>query len=193
VALRTPGLSGALLPAVKDLNSLEQALGLGYRQILLERGSLLAMVGALAAAARRGIAIFVNLDQVEGLAPDSAAAAFLATDLLISGVVSVRPHLLRDASRFRLRTVQRIHALDSVGLETGLSSIVRPAPHAIAVAPALAVPQVIDAIREVTDLGDRLRPHRGASSAGAGRRCRGGELRAAGGLAGIPALISIRR
>ncbi|HEY8737053.1 MAG TPA: glycerol-3-phosphate responsive antiterminator [Candidatus Dormibacteraeota bacterium] len=150
MALRTPGLSGALLPAVKDLNSLEQALGLGYRQILLERGSLLAMVGALAAAARRGIAIFVNLDQVEGLAPDSAAAAFLATDLLISGVVSVRPHLLRDASRFRLRTVQRIHALDSVGLETGLSSIVRPAPHAIAVAPALAVPQVIDAIREVT-------------------------------------------
>jgi len=50
VALRTPGLSGALLPAVKDLNSLEQALGLGYRQILLERGSLLAMVGALAGA-----------------------------------------------------------------------------------------------------------------------------------------------
>ena len=151
MAVRTAGPSGTLLPAVKDAHSLEQALGLGYRQILLERGSLLAMVGALATAAHRGIAIFVNLDGVEGLAPDSAALAFLATDLMISGVVSVKPNLLRDASRFRLRTVQRIHALDSVGLETGLSSIVRPAPYAIAIAPALAVPQVLELVRQVND------------------------------------------
>ncbi|MEO6797462.1 MAG: glycerol-3-phosphate responsive antiterminator [Candidatus Dormibacter sp.] len=148
--MRTPDLSGSLLPAIRDAASLSQALDLGYRQVLLERGSLLAIIGPLASAARRGIAIFVNLDGVEGIAADSAALAFLATDLGFSGVVSVRPHLLADASRFRLRTVQRIHALDSTGLETGLSSIVAPAPYAIAIAPGVAVPQVMPAIREVT-------------------------------------------
>ena len=141
---------GVMLPAVRDGNSLNQALDLGYRQVLIERGSLLAMVGPLAAAARQGIAIFVNLDAVEGLAPDSAALAFLATDLGFSGVLSVKPHLLKDASRFRLRTVQRIHALDSTGLETGLNSIVAPPPYAIAVAPAVAIPQVMPAIRATT-------------------------------------------
>lgn len=148
--MRTPGVLGVMLPAVRDGASLNQALDLGYRQVLIERGSLLAMVGPLASAARQGIAIFVNLDAVEGLAPDSAALAFLATDLGFSGVLSVKPHLLKDASRFRLRTVQRIHALDSTGLETGLNSIVAPPPYAIAVAPAVAIPQVMPAIRAIT-------------------------------------------
>jgi glycerol uptake operon antiterminator len=148
--MTAPGLLGVMLPAVRDGASLNQALDLGYRQLLIERGSLLAMVGPLASAARQGIAIFVNLDAVEGLAPDSAALAFLATDLGFSGVLSVKSHLLKDASRFRLRTVQRIHALDSTGLETGLSSIVSPPPFAIAIAPAVAIPQVMPDIRATT-------------------------------------------
>lgn len=139
-----------MLPAIRDTSTLRQALELGYRQVLLERGSVLAMVGALAAAARQGIAIFVNLDGVEGLAPDSAALAFIATDLSFSGVLSVKPHLLRDARRFRLRTIQRIHALDSTGLETGLKSLLEPAPYAIAIAPAVAIPQVMSTVRGAT-------------------------------------------
>jgi glycerol uptake operon antiterminator len=151
MAIRTPGLTGAMLPAVRDSSSLLCALDLGYQQVLLERGSLLALVGPLASAARQGIAIFVNLDGVEGLAADSAALAFLATDLRFSGVLSVKPHLLRDAGRFRLRTIQRIHALDSTGLETGLSSIGQPAPYAVAIAPAVAIPQLMPAIRASTN------------------------------------------
>src|SRR5437763_11044039 len=138
---------GVMLPAVRDGASLNQALDLGYRQVLLERGSLLSIVGPLAGAARQGVAIFVNLDAVEGLAPDSAALAFLATDLGFSGVLSVKPHLLQEASRFRLRTIQRIHALDSTGLETGLNSVGRPAPYAIAIAPGVAIPGVMPTIR----------------------------------------------
>ena len=141
-----------MLPAVRDSNTLHHALDLGYRQLLVERGSLLAMVGPLAGAARQGVAIFVNLDAVEGLAADSAALAFLATDLGFSGVLSVKPHLLRDASRFRLRTIQLIHALDSTGLETGLNSIGNPAPYAIAIAPAVAIPEVMPLIREGTNV-----------------------------------------
>jgi glycerol-3-phosphate responsive antiterminator len=149
--MRTPDLSGVILPAIRDGSSLNTALDLGYRQVLLERGNLLALLGPLAAAAKQGIAIFVNLDAVEGLANDSAALAFLATDLRFSGVVSVKPHALKDAGRFRLRTIQRIHAIDSTGLETGLNSIVSPAPYAIAVAPAVALPVVMPAIRAVTN------------------------------------------
>jgi glycerol-3-phosphate responsive antiterminator len=141
-----------MLPAVRDSNTLHQALDLGYRQLLVERGSVLAMVGPLASAARQGVAIFVNLDAVEGLAADSAALAFLATDLGFSGVLSVKPHLLHDASRFRLRTIQRIHALDSTGLETGLNSVGHPAPYAIAIAPAVAIPQVMPMIRDSTNV-----------------------------------------
>src|ERR1700704_5202870 len=149
--MTTPALSGAMLPAIRDSNTLHQALDLGYRQLLVERGSLLAMVGPLAGAARQGVAIFVNLDAVEGLAGGSAGLAFLAHDLGFSGVLSVKPHLLHDASRFRLRTIQRIHALDSTGLETGLHSLVSPAPYAIAIAPAVAIPQVMSTIRSITD------------------------------------------
>ena len=151
MALRPPGVTGVMLPAIRDATTLNQALDLGYRQLLVERGSLLAMLGPLVTAARQGVAIFVNLDAVEGLAPDTAALAFLATDLGFSGVVSVKPHALRDASRLRLRTVQRIHAIDATGLETGLNSLISPAPYAVAIAPAVAVPQVMASIRAVTN------------------------------------------
>src|ERR1700737_1209747 len=114
--MRTQGLSRAMWPAIRDSNTLHQALDLGYRQLLVERGSVLAMVGALAGAARQGVAIFVNLDAVEGVPAAGAALAFPATAPGVSGVLSVKPPLLRDASRFRLRTIQRIHALDSTGL-----------------------------------------------------------------------------
>src|SRR4030088_1183882 len=148
--MRTPALSGAMLPAIRDSNTLHQALDLGYRQLLVERGSLLAMVGPLAGAARHGVAIFVKPDAVEGVALDGPALSFVATALGFSGVLSVKPHLLHDASRFRLRTIQRIHALDSTGLETGLHSLVSPAPYAIAIAPAVAIPQVMPIIRSIT-------------------------------------------
>ena len=64
----------------------------------------------------------------------------------------MKPHLLKDASRFRLRTIQRIHALDSTGLETGLNSVGRPAPYAIAIAPGVAIPEVMPTIRESTNV-----------------------------------------
>ncbi|HYY46869.1 MAG TPA: hypothetical protein VE951_07405, partial [Candidatus Angelobacter sp.] len=64
--MRSPEVSGVMLPAIRDGASLNRALDLGYRQVLLERGSLLALVGPLASAARQGIAVFVNLDAVEG-------------------------------------------------------------------------------------------------------------------------------
>jgi glycerol-3-phosphate responsive antiterminator len=51
-----------------------------------------------------------------------------------------------------LRTVQRIHALDSTGLETGLNSVGKPAPYAIAIAPAVAIPQVMPTVRESTNV-----------------------------------------
>jgi glycerol-3-phosphate responsive antiterminator len=49
-----------------------------------------------------------------------------------------------------MRTIQRIHALDSTGLETGLNSMASPAPLAIAVAPALTLHQVVGTIRKLT-------------------------------------------
>jgi len=60
--------------------------------------------------------------------------------------------VLKDASRFRLRTIQRIHALDSTGLETGLRTLASPAPQALAIAPALAIPHVVATVRAVTSV-----------------------------------------
>ena len=75
MAVRTPGLSGAMLPAIRDGSSLNQALDLGYRQVLVERGSLLAMLGSLVTAARHGIA--AHLDDAP-VGPGVFEAQFLA-------------------------------------------------------------------------------------------------------------------
>jgi glycerol uptake operon antiterminator len=140
----------ALIPAVRDGSGLQAALALGYRRLLVERGNLLNMLGPLAAASRNGVTIFVNLDGVDGITHDSETLAFLATDLQLSGVISVKPRVLKEAVRFRLQTAQRLHALDSTGIETGLASLVSPSPDVVAIAPAIAIPYVIDRVRART-------------------------------------------
>src|SRR5438067_708818 len=82
--------------------------------------------------------------------PSALAALDCARPDIVEWLPSVTTLLLRDASRIRLRTVQRIEPLDSTGLETGLNSIVSPAPYAIAIAPAVAIPQVMPTIRVTT-------------------------------------------
>ena len=74
-------------------------------------------------AHERGLAVYVNMDHIDGIAPDSAGLRYLATQLHIKGVVSSHGKILAQAKNFDLQTVQRIFAVDSTGLEVALESV----------------------------------------------------------------------
>ena len=94
-------------------------------------------------AHERELAVYVNMDHINGIAPDAAGFRYLATQLHIKGVVSSHGKILAQAKSFDLQTVQRIFAVDSTGLEVALESVDDQQVDLLAISPALVIPYAI--------------------------------------------------
>lgn len=94
-------------------------------------------------AHERGLAVYVNMDHIDGIAPDAAGLRHLATQLHIKGVVSSHGKVLAQAKSFGLQTVQRIFAVDSTGLEVALESVDEQQVDLLAISPALVIPYAV--------------------------------------------------
>ncbi len=94
-------------------------------------------------AHERELAVYVNMDHIDGIAPDTAGLRYLATQLHIKGVVSSHGKLLAQAKSFDLQTVQRIFAVDSTGLEVALESVDDQQVDLLAISPALVIPYAV--------------------------------------------------
>ncbi|TMC05771.1 MAG: glycerol-3-phosphate responsive antiterminator [Chloroflexi bacterium] len=97
-------------------------------------------------SAQRDVPLAVDLDTVEGLAPDEAAIAFLAERLGVAIIITRRPALAALAPRFACRSLLHVHCLDSTGLERALAA--HPGdPVGTALSPGLMLAQLSAAER----------------------------------------------
>jgi len=94
-------------------------------------------------AHERELAVYVNVDHIDGVSPDKAGLRYLATQLHITGIVSSNARILAQARSFDLETVQRIFAVDSTGLEVALESVDSQHVDLLDISPALVIPYVV--------------------------------------------------
>lgn len=94
-------------------------------------------------AYRRKLSLYVNVDHIDGIHPDSAGLRYLAEHLHVSGILSSNPRILALAKSFGLQTIQRVFALDSTGLEAALESVDKQHVDLLDISPALVVPYVV--------------------------------------------------
>jgi glycerol uptake operon antiterminator len=111
-----------------------------HQTIMLRHCNLFDLVGLLDNAHRRGYSIYVNVDQMDGIYPDSAGLPYLAKRLHIEGIVSNHAKILSLGKSFGLETIQRIFAVDSTGLETALESVDSAYIDLLDISPALVIP-----------------------------------------------------
>lgn len=114
--------------------------------IVLRHCNLFDLRPLLEHAHERGQAVYVNMDHIDGIAPDLAGFRYLATQLHITGVLSSHGKILAQAKSFDLQTIQRIFAVDSTGLEAALESVDDQQVDLLAISPALVIPYVIPQI-----------------------------------------------
>jgi glycerol-3-phosphate responsive antiterminator len=103
--------------------------------VLVHDVSLLDLVRLSAAAA---LPLAVDLDTVEGLAPDVAAVTFLADRLRLSIVITRRPALAARARELGCLALLHVHCLDSTGWERAMAGHPGP-PVGTAVSPGLVL------------------------------------------------------
>jgi glycerol uptake operon antiterminator len=133
-----------IIPVIE--NRIEFLRALNAPQIstlLLRHCSLLDLRPILDRAYEHEVAIYVNVDHIDGIHPDSAGLRFLAHQLHIAGIVSSNPRILALGKGFELETIQRLFAVDSTGLETALESVDSHNVDLLDISPALVIPYVV--------------------------------------------------
>ncbi len=130
-----------IIPIVENRVQFTQALEHARcKTIMLRHCNLFDFVNLLDEAHRRGHSIYVHVDQVDGIYPDSAGLPYLAKRLHITGIVSNHPKTLSLGKGFGLETIQRIFAVDSTGLESALESVDSGCVDLLDISPALVIP-----------------------------------------------------
>ena len=114
--------------------------------IVLRHCNLLDLRPLLDHAFEREVAVYVNVDHIDGIHPDSAGLRFLAHQLHIVGIVSSNPRILTLGKGFELETIQRLFAVDSTGLEVALESLDNHNVDLLDISPALVIPYVVSHI-----------------------------------------------
>ncbi|WPC40121.1 glycerol-3-phosphate responsive antiterminator [Clostridium sp. JS66] len=82
--------------------------------------------------------IFLHTDLVKGLSNDKEAVNFIIKYTNLSGIVSTKSTILKNAKKRGLITIQRIFLIDSKSLKSAIESIRENEPDAVEVMPALA-------------------------------------------------------
>jgi glycerol uptake operon antiterminator len=113
------------------------------RAILLRHCNLFDLAGLLEQIQQRRIAVYVNVDHIDGIAPDASGLHYMFEQFHIAGVASNHPKILSMAKGLGLETIQRIFAVDSTGLEMALDSVDRSAVDVLDVSPALVIPHIL--------------------------------------------------
>jgi glycerol uptake operon antiterminator len=133
-----------IIPVIENRTEFLRALNAPkISTILLRHCNLLDLRPIMDHAFEREVAIYVNVDHIDGIHPDSAGLRFLASQLHIAGIVSSNPRILALGKGFELETLQRLFAVDSTGLETALESVDSHNVDLLDVSPALVIPYVV--------------------------------------------------
>ncbi|HLI08985.1 MAG TPA: glycerol-3-phosphate responsive antiterminator [Ktedonobacteraceae bacterium] len=133
-----------LIPMVENRMQFVHALdSTGIGAIFLRHCSLFEVSSLLERAHQRGLAVYVNVDHIDGVHPDAAGMRYLVEQLHVTGIISNHTRILAQGKDFGLETVQRIFAVDSTGLEMALDSMDEQYIDVLDISPALVVPHVV--------------------------------------------------
>ena len=132
------------IPVIENRTLFSRALDASQiSTILLRHCNLFELRPMLDHALEREVAVYVNVDHIDGIHPDAAGLRYLAHQLHIAGIVSSNARILALGKSFDLETVQRIFAVDSTGLEAALESVDSHQVDLLDISPALVIPHVV--------------------------------------------------
>ena len=137
-----------VIAAVRSEESFEAALASPAETVFLLSSTISRLGHCAQRAKESGKYLFVHADLAEGLGKDREGINYLAS-LGVSGMISTRAQLIRDAKDAGLCTVQRFFIVDSHSVETAAESIKLSRPDMIEVMPGIA-PRIISKMRSIT-------------------------------------------
>lgn len=130
-----------VIAGIRDVAAVEIAIARGM-QVFFVLGGTLSELGSITSTikAQPGSMVFVHIDLIPGIGKDPAGVEYLGRNLPLDGVVTTRTQLIRAAKDAGLLAIQRLFALDSEAVKTGLNILRSAEPDAVEILPALVLP-----------------------------------------------------
>ncbi len=130
-----------VIAGLRDAAAVKLAMAKGMQVFFILGGTILELDEVISAIkGQAGCMAFVHIDLIPGLGKDPAGVKYLAERVPLDGIVTTRTHLIRAAKDGGLLAIQRLFALDSEAVKTGLNILRSSEPHAVEILPALVLP-----------------------------------------------------
>lgn len=120
--------------------------------VFLQGGELTELskvLGWLAEGPLAGVPVVLHIDLLAGLSNDEAGLRYVASLDGISGIITVRHHLVSLARRLGLACFVRLFLHDTRAVERGLQIVASSQPDAIELLPGVAAIEVADRFRGI--------------------------------------------
>lgn len=140
-------LDQSILPAVKKMKDFEVLLASETRFIILLETRLGLLRKLVKAAQKANKKVFVHVDLIQGLKADDYGMEYLGQEVKPDGVISTRAHVIKQASKYNMISVQRLFLIDSQALEHNVTLIQKTKPDFVEVLPGI-IPGMIKEIKD---------------------------------------------
>jgi glycerol uptake operon antiterminator len=136
-----------VIAGLRHSADVERAVRLGVGVLFILGEDIFALRESVTKAHAAGRIILAHVDLIKGIGRDEAGVRFLARELHVDGVLTTRANLIGPARKEGLIAIQRLFALDSESLESGLPTVQRAAPDAVEVLPGVILPLIAERLR----------------------------------------------
>ena len=131
-----------IIAAVKGEKTLEEALNSEIEVIFILKSNVLTIKKMVEKAKKRGKIVFVHFDLVDGLASCISALDLVLERVNLDGIISTKTHIIKEAKKKGILTIQRFFILDSLSYKNSLKYAREIKPDFVEILPG-AMPKII--------------------------------------------------
>lgn len=140
-----------IIAAINNLDNLELALKSPCEVIFLLKGDIFNIKSIVDRCKEVDKCILVHIDLMEGLSKDAITLKYINEYIKPDGIITTKSNLTKIAKDNNIFIIQRLFALDSLSLSTGIKLIRSTRPDAIEILPGI-VPKIIKSVHYETSV-----------------------------------------
>lgn len=138
------------LPIIASITKTEQipyAIKSSVRRVNMMTGDILSLREMIDNLHEAGKLVYVHLEMVGGIGRDSSAVKYLAENFGIDGIISTKSNAIAAAKQAKIRSIQRIFAIDTAAVETAIKMVGQVQPDEVELMPGL-MPRIIGELKQ---------------------------------------------
>ncbi len=140
-----------IIAAINDLNNIDLAIQSPCNVVFLLKGDISNITSMVEKFKNAGKCVFVHIDLIEGFSKDATSLKYYHDSIKPDGIITTRSNLIKIAKNNGIFIIQRLFALDSLSLASGIESLHSTKPDAIEILPGI-IPKVIKEIHGQTKI-----------------------------------------